>query len=179
MSWPLLTLTRRGFRDSDQWGSLLLMNSAGNWEMLSNSYELPWQENASGQSQSKKSRIAEGVYQLHARSDGNKGWRLELVGTGHRQNIQVHRAHRSMYIEGCILPVSFIDFRNAPASGVGPVQVLKKGDLNIEQRSVQLMHLIRQRYDLLKVANIGNPTISIQAMLPAYERPRGGVSVSA
>ena len=74
-----------------------------------------------------------------------------------------------MYIEGCILPVNFIDFRNAPASGIGPIQMVKKDDLNNEQRSVQLMNLIRQRYDLLKVANTGNPTISIQAILPLYE----------
>jgi hypothetical protein len=41
-----------------------------------------------------RSKIREGTYLLEVRTDGLKGWRLELKGTGHRRNIQVHRAHR-------------------------------------------------------------------------------------
>lgn len=107
---------------------------------------------------------------MHVRSDGPKGWRLELLNTGHRQNIQVHRAHKSMYIEGCILPVDFIDFRNAPSTGIGPIEVLQKGEPKIERRSIALMKKIRERYELLKADERGNPTITICALLPAYQR---------
>jgi uncharacterized protein DUF5675 len=170
MTWQLLLLTRRGFRDADGWGTLLMMTANGQWEMLSHSYELPWQEDAKGRSRANKSRIVEGEFELHPRSDGPKGWRLELMGTGHRQNVQVHRAHRSLYIEGCILPVDFLDFRNAPAGGVGPVEIIRKGDTKIEQRSITLMRKIKDRYESLRIGKSGNPTITIGAILPALER---------
>jgi hypothetical protein len=50
-----------------------------------------------------------------------------------------------MEIKGCILPVDFTDFRNEPASGIGPVELLKKGDAKIETRSIMLMKRIRAR----------------------------------
>jgi hypothetical protein len=137
------------------------------WERLSSSYELPWREDGSGQSLSGSSRIREGVYKFDLREDGPKGWRLELKGTGHRRNIQVHRAHRSMYIEGCILPVDFTDFRNIPAGGVGPIELLQKGDLKIELRSKMLMNKIRERYAQLKRLQEGAATLTIAATLPA------------
>jgi hypothetical protein len=52
-----------------------------------------------------------------------------------------------MYIEGCILPVDFIDFRNIPASGVGPIELLQKGEMKIEIRSKMLMNKIRAMND--------------------------------
>jgi len=75
-----------------------------------------------------------------------------------------------MYIEGCILPVDFIDFRNAPSSGIGPVEILEKGDPKIEQRSIALMKKIKTTYELLKPGKKGNPTIAIWAILPAIHR---------
>jgi hypothetical protein len=170
MSWPFLALSRRGFRDADNWGRLLIMSPSGKWEILSHSFELPWKEDDKGRSKSSHSRIREGEFELHVRSGGPKGWRLELLHTGHRTNIQVHRAHKSMYIEGCILPVDFIDFRNAPSSGIGPVEILEKGDPKIEQRSIALMKKIKTTYELLKPGKKGNPTIAIWAILPAIHR---------
>jgi hypothetical protein len=170
MSWPLQALSRRGFQNADNWGTLLIMAPSGNWEVLSHSYELPWKEDDKGRSKSSASRIVEGVFELHVRSDGPKGWRLELLNTGHRENIQVHRAHKSMYIEGCILPVDFIDFRNEPSSGIGPIEILKKGDAKIERRSIALIKKIKARYDVLKEGKKGNPTIAIWAILPAVYR---------
>ena len=46
MAWPFLTLSRRGFRDADNWGRLLMRTPSGDWEVLSHSYELPWRKTA-------------------------------------------------------------------------------------------------------------------------------------
>jgi hypothetical protein len=168
MEWPFLFVLRRGFRDADQWGTLYIRNGDA-WEKLSSTYELPWGEDLQGRSASGVSRIKEGVYKLHVREDGPKGWRLELEGTGHRENIQVHRAHKSMSIKGCILPVDFTDFRNVPQNGVGPVEQLKKGEAKIQARSISLMKMIRARYEEMKKTLTGSPTLTIGATLPAIE----------
>lgn len=169
MGWPLIYVVRRGFRNEDQWGELLLRSMDGrSWEKFCSSYELPWIEDAKGKSASKKSRIKEGDYDLKVRVNGPKGWRLELIGTSHRKNIQIHRAHKSMYIQGCILPVDFVDFRNEPVSGIGPVEILKKGDKKIQVRSEALMENIKSRYNALSTGKAGRPIITIAATLPAY-----------
>jgi hypothetical protein len=168
MSWPFLLVHRRGFRDSDHWGTMMMISEAGTWEELCYTYELPWVEDTTGRSLKDKSRIMEGQYELDPRSDGRRGWRLELRGTGHRANIQIHRAHKSMSIEGCILPVDFIDFRNAPRSGVGPIELLTKGDETIQHRSVALMEKIRMRYEGIQGKRHGSATIVLAAILPAY-----------
>jgi hypothetical protein len=169
MAWQFLFARRRGFRSSDQWGTLFVRSPKSGWEQLSRTYELPWREDARGRSASGKSRIKEGEYELQVRTDGAKGWRLELIGTGHRQHIQIHRAHKSMYIEGCLLPVDFEDFRNEPASGIGPIELLKKGDRKIQHRSIAIMEQIRLRYEEQRPGKAGNPTIVIAATLPAFE----------
>jgi uncharacterized protein DUF5675 len=168
MSWSFLYVQRRGFRDDDHWGTLYIRNGDG-WERFSSSYELAWGEDSKGRSLSRLSRIRGGVYELSVRHDGPKGWRLELKGTGHRSNIQVHRAHRSMYIEGCILPVDFVDFQNEPVGGVGPVELLKKGEMKIETRSLMLILRIRARYEELKKTHQGSATLTISDTLPAIE----------
>jgi Family of unknown function (DUF5675) len=169
MAWQFLFAQRRGFRSSDQWGTLFVRSAAAGWEQLSRTYELPWREDAQGRSKNNVSRIKEGEYELQVRTNGAKGWRLELLRTGHRKNVQIHRAHKSMYIEGCLLPVDFLDFRNEPASGVGPIELLKKGDRKIQHRSVAIMEQIRLRYEQMRPGKDGNPTIIIAATLPAFE----------
>jgi hypothetical protein len=169
LAWQFLFAQRRGFRSSDQWGTLFVRSTVVGWEQLSRTYELPWREDARGRSMANKSRIKEGEYELQVRKDGPKGWRLELLNTGHRRHIQIHRAHRSLYIEGCLLPVDFLDFRNEPASGVGPIELLKKGDRKIQARSISIMEQIRLRYEQLSRGQNGNPTIVIAATLPALE----------
>jgi hypothetical protein len=140
---------------------MYLAQEGSGWEWLCYSYELPWIEDATGKSKSSKSRIRIGTYDLKVRTDGNKGWRLELKGTEHRENIQVHRAHKSMYIEGCILPVHFNDFGEAG---------LKKGQESIQTHSVALMNRIKARYDKLKGQNSGDPQLTIAAILPPMHR---------
>jgi hypothetical protein len=166
-TWAFLHVRRRGFRDQDNWGTLFIVDGAGSWQRLCHTYELPWLADATGQSKSRVSRVVEGEYKLQVRTDGAKGWRLELLNTHHRANIQVHRAHRSMYIQGCILPVDFVDFKNEPEGGIGPIEQLKKGEQKIQERSIALMKQIRTRYELLSKNRKGGPTIQISAVLPA------------
>ena len=164
MSWDFLTLYRRTYKGDDNWGELFVRNRLGKLERFSYTYELPWktfQKGAlQGKSKNNKSRIRIGTYELESRSDGPKGWRMELQDTEHRSNIQIHRAHSSMYIEGCILPLTFNDI-----SG----EQLKKGNQNIQTQSVALMAQLKARYDQQKLGKTGNPEILIAAILPAVQ----------
>jgi hypothetical protein len=181
MAWPFLMLVRDEYRaarsvSEGNWGRLYTRSIPGrSWDFFSYAYELPWIQTPAGLSKNKKSQIDIGTYELNERNNGPKGWRLELLETGHREHIQVHRAHKSMYIEGCILPVKFRGF------GTGnPL----KGDANIQTDSVELMKKLRALYEaramlaVLKAAvsafgkgksqaNVGRATILISAKLPA------------
>lgn len=164
MNWEFLFVLRRLYRGSDQWGKLYIRSATADaWEFLSYTYELPWKEDPSGKSLPKKSRIREGTFPLRVRTDGPKGWRLELLDTEHRGNIQVHRAHKSMYIQGCILPVHFEDFRDPDHVEVA----LRKGQLIIQRRSEKLIAQIKNRYEQLVSGKSGLATITISALLPA------------
>ena len=92
---------------------------------------------------------------MDVRSDGPKGWRLELQNTGHRSNIQIHRAHRTMAIQGCILPVHFDDLSQSPPN---------VGSNIIQTRSVALMQQIHSRY--YQVHGSGKATVLITGLLP-------------
>ena len=165
MSWDFLWLVREAYQSDNNWGRLYIRSKdLKKWETFSYSYELDWIEDASGKSKSNKSRIRIGIYEMKTRSDGNKGWRLELEGTGHRTHIQVHRAHKSMFIQGCILPVHFRDFDKAG---------LKKGDNKIQAESVKLMEQMKARYLECKKVAKGKPSITISAILPEPMLPPG------
>ncbi len=137
------------------------------FEWLCYSYELPWIEyqvgTLKGKSKNNKSRVKLGNYELLPRKDGPKGWRLELQGTGHRTNIQIHRAHRSLFIQGCILPVHFNRDSN-----------IKKNNQLIQTKSIELMNKIKKRFEDLETENQGNALLCISAMLPAKVTIREG-----
>ena len=168
MPWDFLLLVRDVHKSADNWGRLWIRSAnGGKWELFLYSYELPWREDPVGRSKKGKSRIKLGTYELKPRSDGAKGWRLQLLGTGHRKYIQIHRAHKSMYIEGCILPVSFNEFT---PSG------FKEGDAQVQTDSVALMEKLEAAYKSRlartsanasrKGGNPGWATIQITAQLP-------------
>lgn len=186
MSWPLLHLFRRTWHSSDNWGTLYMSDGKGNWPRLCYTFERPWFTNQQGLSQETivrhghhipGSRIAEGFYPLLERSDGKKGWRLQLGGTGHRTEIQIHRADKSMYIEGCILPVSFLDFREAAGK---LIHVVKRGDQAITDESVRIMAQIKDRYHSLSKlhAKDGEATILIAAYLPPFYQSKMTTAVA-
>jgi len=162
MAWEFIRVVRGEYKTSDGWGKMYIRTEGGEFEWLCFSYELPWTVFSSGtnagRSRNNLSRIRFGSYELMPRADGPKGWRLELQNTGHRSNIQIHRAHRSMYIGGCILPVHF----NARSD-----DFLQKGSAMIQTKSVALMSMIQERYEALYTRFSGAPALTISATLPA------------
>lgn len=125
MAWEFLHIVRREFQGDSNWGEMHMKTTAKKWEWLCYTYELPWKADANGKSINQQSRVEMGVYGLNIRTDGpkrelgGKGWRLELLKTGHRTAVQIHRAAKNLYIEGCILPVHFNTLQGAS---------IKKGD---------------------------------------------------
>lgn len=164
MALDFIHIVRRTYHGDDSWGEMYIKTTDDKWEWLSYTYELLWKPDASGKSTSNISRVKIGTYALTVREDGDsrdiggKGWRLQLKPTGHRNYIQIHRAHSSLYIEGCILPVHFNTL-----SG----DSIQKGDIRIMNKSVELMEKIEERYDALKKNNKGDPSLTISAAMPA------------
>lgn len=162
MSWDFIHIQRQVFQSDNNWGSLYIKDSKNQWEWLCYSYELPWvtfrDGSLAGKSKNSKSRIKIGSYELKTRNDGAKGWRLELQGTTHRNNIQIHRAHKSIFIKGCILPVTFNNYSK---------DALSKGNTAIQLQSKSLMERIQKRHELLAKNNDGNASVMITASLPA------------
>lgn len=66
---------------------------------ICNALELAYRNNSS-----QISSIPPGGYEGFVRTDGARGWRIELVGTGDRRNIQLHVGNRPLDTIGCILP---------------------------------------------------------------------------
>jgi len=163
MAWDFLYIVRRNYQGDNNWGDMYIKTKDNKWEWLSYTYELPWKPDGTGKSTSNQSRIKIGSYNLIVRTDGKareaggKGWRLELQGTGHRQYIQVHRAHSSMFIQGCILPVHF---KNISSS------TIQVGNIQIQNKSIELMEKIEARYKELVKIKKGNPALVIAAKLP-------------
>ena len=97
--------------------------TAGNnaWQFFWYTYELPLIL-VGGKTKSDKSCVkAEKTYPLTIRTDGPKGWRLQLGDTGHRTYVQIHRANWRIGSYGCILPIglaTFNDLRIQAADGL-------------------------------------------------------------
>lgn len=166
MAWEFLYSIRREFHGESNWGEMYMKSTDNKkWEWLCYTYELPWKANAAGKSLNKFSRVEMGVYELNQRTDGplreagGKGWRLELLKTGHRDNIQIHRAAKNLFIEGCILPVHFNTLQGS---------TIQKGDSIIETKSIALMDKIQIRLVNLESSNTtkGRPTLTIAEKLP-------------
>lgn len=152
MGWEFIQISRHHYKSDDNWGDLHIKTPEGQWEFLCHTYELPWRPDKLGKSSNNISRVKIGSYECFVRNDGHRGWRLELLGTSHRSNIQIHRAHTSMYIEGCILPIHF-----TPA--MFNAEIITKGNPAVEAESVKLMKRIEVRHKQLAAKHKGNPTV--------------------
>src|ERR1043165_9566885 len=75
-------------------------------------------------------------------------------------------------IEGCILPVDFVDFENRPFGGIGPVELLKKGEMKIEARPVLFMKRIRNRRGRCILQRIGGSDANLRYLLLHPDRHR-------
>ncbi|HYC30130.1 MAG TPA: DUF5675 family protein, partial [Chitinophagaceae bacterium] len=58
------------------------------------------------------SSIPKGVYPAFIRTDGTKGWRIELEDVPNRTNIQIHVGNYTSNIDGCILIGTKVDIDN-------------------------------------------------------------------
>lgn len=65
---------------------------------ISNALELAYRNNDKN-----ISSIPAGQYRGAVRVDGHLGWRIELIGTGNRTNVQIHIGNRPVDTIGCIL----------------------------------------------------------------------------
>ena len=65
---------------------------------ICNGLELPWRGN-----NDEISSIPAGLYEGFVRTDGPRGWRIELIGTDPRSNIQLHVWNTPENSIGCIL----------------------------------------------------------------------------
>jgi hypothetical protein len=55
------------------------------------------------------SSIPKDTYSAFIRTDGRKGWRIELKDVPNRQNVQIHIGNFTSQIEGCILIGTIVD----------------------------------------------------------------------
>lgn len=74
------------------------MGGGKNVPFMGHTLELPWLDNLND-----KSCIPSGSYPATIRTDGTKGWRIELQKTGDRKNVQIHVGNKPKDIQGCIL----------------------------------------------------------------------------
>ena len=73
----------------------ILPNSPG---FIAYTLELPWRNDLN-----EISSIPAGTYSAVVRDDGPLGWRMELLNTGKRKNIQIHIGQWPRQTEGCVL----------------------------------------------------------------------------
>lgn len=65
---------------------------------VAKTFELPWRNNEEDISQ-----IPPGTYPAFIRSDGDLGWRIELMNVPDRVNVQLHVGNYTSQTKGCIL----------------------------------------------------------------------------
>lgn len=58
------------------------------------------------------SSIPKGTYSALIRTDGDKGWRVELIEVDNRENVQIHVGNYTSQIDGCILIGTKVDIQN-------------------------------------------------------------------
>ncbi|PTX14706.1 hypothetical protein C8N40_110135 [Pontibacter mucosus] len=78
-----------------------------NDEVISYSLELPDLDNINY-----ISSIPKGTYSAKIRTDGSKGWRIELENVPNRKNIQIHVGNYTRQILGCILIGTKVSLEN-------------------------------------------------------------------
>ena len=78
-----------------------------NGEVMAYTLELPDLNN-----ENYISSIPKGIYDGKIRTDGSKGWRIELLDVPSRENVQIHVGNFTSEIEGCILVGTKVDLNN-------------------------------------------------------------------
>ncbi|MBK8594362.1 MAG: hypothetical protein IPP07_07890 [Holophagales bacterium] len=83
-----------------------------NGKEIGRTLELPWTNDAQG-----LSRVQSGRYAAAIRSDGTKGWRIELKNVPNHERIQLHIGNYTSQTEGCILVGSDVKAATDPGTG--------------------------------------------------------------
>jgi hypothetical protein len=97
-----ITIVRESENSKSITGSIFI-----NDKFVSYTLELPYKNN-----ENNVSSIPAGEYGAFVRTDGKRGWRLELTDTEHRENIQLHKGNRPSEIKGCVLLGTEVDSKN-------------------------------------------------------------------
>lgn len=72
------------------------------------------------------SSIPKGTYDAKIRTDGAKGWRIELQDVPSRENVQIHVGNFTSEIEGCILIGTKVDLDNCNVTNTYRHEAMKK-----------------------------------------------------
>lgn len=83
-----------------------------NGKEIGRTLELPWANDAQG-----LSRVQSGTYAAAIRSDGTKGWRIELKNVPNHDKIQLHIGNYTSQTEGCILVGTDVTEATDPGTG--------------------------------------------------------------
>lgn len=128
MMVTILRIVRRKADNRCIYGTLSVSRPFGSRlveNYLCHTLELPWRDNDKG-----KSCIPPGTYPAFVRTDGPKGWRLELRNTQDRKNIQIHVGNTPNQIEGCILVGLTSSFLSMTSSVTHSLMVAGEMSLN-------------------------------------------------
>ena len=87
-----------------------------NDDQLCYSLELPWKDN-----QSNVSCVPVGTYPGKIRTDGTKGWRIELESVPNRTFVELHVGNFPGEIQGCVL--LGLEWSENSVSSSGPAQL--------------------------------------------------------
>jgi hypothetical protein len=72
------------------------------------------------------SSIPKGTYDAKIRTDGTKGWRIELLDVPNRGNVQIHVGNFTSEIEGCILIGTNVDLGNCNVTNTYRHEAMEK-----------------------------------------------------
>lgn len=89
------------------------------------------------------SSIPLGEYDATIRTDGTKGWRIELQNVPGRGNIQIHVGNTPADSRGCLLPGTGIDTSLCKVTGSKDAMELLKKSLAAHEQALQSSVMIR------------------------------------
>jgi len=91
------------------------------------------------------SSIPKGEYSAFIRTDGKKGWRLELLDVPNRDNVQIHLGNFLDDIDGCILLGTKVDLENCAVLN------------NFRREAIDKLQALLNKFTLDLILNNSNP----------------------
>ncbi len=173
-------------------GRMYVSLGENSWAFLCHSYELPLITDNKGKTKNRVSCVTgEKTYPLRVRTDGFRKWRMQLLNTGHRKYVQIHRASEYITSAGCILPINLSTFnrlkkdasdedgltvkerrgyaRGKYESGDGYEGQQNEGKRRgkiINSLSMAYMHRIKHYYESLGTDHLGRASVHFSKYAP-------------